>query len=212
MIDNSVINAPMSADYIRKIETHVDDYMYGKEFNELFPDIEFVKLTNNDEKHNGYQYYDGLNIDVNEFNNDYYCSKGGFYFTIKPFAHKWVIYRPNDVMHHIRRVTIPNDAKVFIEDYGIFKTDKFILDKKEPISTDMYVNYVKFKIKYNISYSTNEYLCDLFATIRNNEFYLECTRFNYHALQYIPIDMLNEEICGEALKQFWYCTSTLHTC
>lgn len=192
----------LTPEYIYKIRTHLDGYISGKQFNELFPDIEFVKLTNENENHNGYQYHDDMNIDIIEFDITYYCCKGGMYFTLKSGAHRWVIYKPDNVMRYIRKVLIPNDAKVFIEDYYSFKTDKFILDKKEPITTDTYVNYVKLNMKQNIiSFLENKFLYNLFAVVKNNEFYLECAKYDYRVLQYIPINMLSDEICSEALKQ-----------
>src|SRR5579872_4275846 len=44
-------------------------YLSGTEFNNLFPDISFVLLTNSDEVHNDYKFNDGININTSKFND-----------------------------------------------------------------------------------------------------------------------------------------------
>lgn len=46
----------------------------GAQFNKQFKGTRFVKLTNESCYHNEYQYKDGLNIDILEFN-----SRKGFF-------------------------------------------------------------------------------------------------------------------------------------
>lgn len=41
----------------------------------------YYKITNKDEKHNGFQYQDGLNVLDGEFAEEGLCVKGGLYFT-----------------------------------------------------------------------------------------------------------------------------------
>jgi|SRR5579872_928110 len=106
--------------------------MSGKEFNDLFPDILPIKLTNETEKHRDYQFHDGLNIDHHEFDHTVCYTKGGFYFTTKQYAHKWIYYG-YQIMTYVRKVTIPDDARVYIENKTEYKTDKFILGEKEVI-------------------------------------------------------------------------------
>jgi hypothetical protein len=40
----------------------------GKEFNKLFENVEFYKLTDESENHNNFQFIDGLNVDTKIFN------------------------------------------------------------------------------------------------------------------------------------------------
>ena len=52
----------------------------GSQFNELYKDQKFVKLTNENECHNNFQYKDGLNVDTIKFNPTGLCQPGGLYF------------------------------------------------------------------------------------------------------------------------------------
>src|SRR5579872_1654884 len=82
--------------FILEISKFIGKVMSGKEFNEIFSGVDFVKLTNESENHNDYQFHDGLNIDQHEFKHDKKCSKGGFYFTSIGGISKWCFY--NDMI------------------------------------------------------------------------------------------------------------------
>src|SRR5579872_2898330 len=104
--------------YTNLLEKEITGYV----FNNLFGDITFFKLTNINEKHNGFQFKDGLNIDTNEFNPIGCCRSGGIYFACENKIWKWVKYNDNvGPMYYVRRVMIPNDARVYIEKHK-FKT------------------------------------------------------------------------------------------
>lgn len=186
-----------------KLADHIGEEMSGKQFNNLFvvPNIntefDFVKLTNKYEDHNNFQFQDGFNKDIHEFNHDTPCSKGGFYFTTKSFAYMWICYNNYDLMHYMRIVTIPNNAKVYIESGNKFKTDKFILGGKKSISMDIYVNGIMFN-RYSYNSKVMEYIFDC---LKNITLYTELVKYDGCMLQYIPYDMRDEEICTEALRQ-----------
>jgi hypothetical protein len=48
----------------------------GEEFNEQYKDYKFVKLTNETENDNGFQFKTGLNVNHSEFNPVGQCSPG----------------------------------------------------------------------------------------------------------------------------------------
>ncbi len=112
--------------------TSKDNYsvMSGKDFNDEFHYSEhdiaygratFIKLTNETENHNGFQFKDGLNVDTHEFDEN--NPKTGIYFTTMRFIETWCYYKQQK-MEHVRHVIIPDDAKVYVEDdHCIFKTD-----------------------------------------------------------------------------------------
>ena len=106
----------------------------GKQFNEKYPNTLFVKLTNKQSLHNGYQYKNGLNILDGDFNEENICAKGGLYFCAYNDFGKWVNYREMK-MEYMWTVKIPDDAKVVVMDEKI-KTDKFILSDKKEIWTN----------------------------------------------------------------------------
>lgn len=105
--------------------TSVNISYTGKEFNQKFKDIIFVKLTNKDEYHNGFQFKTGLNEDVVEFNPSGDCLSGGIYFCEFYKIYKWIKYNQQRMVN-LRVVTISDDAQVY-ETCDKFKADKLIL-------------------------------------------------------------------------------------
>lgn len=172
----------------------------GIEFNNIFPNTNFVKLTNDMENHNNFQFHDGLNIDTIPFNPTGVCKKGGIYFIIKENAWKWITYK-NIITKYIREVIIPDDARVYIE-AGKFKTDKIILEKRELINKNIYLAHV---IHHNNYYDV---LC--------NNAYVHFVKLDGMYLQYVPSLFRNEEICTEAVKQnadaLQYVPTFMHGC
>src|SRR5665647_1264961 len=62
------------------------------EFNRQYNNgTKFVKLTYESENHNGMQYQDGLNVDIEPFLAYNYC-KGGIYFCRFDKMEKWLCY------------------------------------------------------------------------------------------------------------------------
>lgn len=179
------------------ISHYINKEMSGSEFNKLFPDIKCIKLTNKSEIHNEFMFKDGLNIDIHDFNHDRECSKGGFYFTKDEYICDWIYYN-NNVMCHTRKVTIPDDAYVFIEAYNKFKTNKFILEPKESIGTDIYMKFIKFGRIGNNSLSA------FFDSLNNQEIFMEALKFNGLMLKYTPSHLKTIEMCVEAVKEDSY--------
>jgi hypothetical protein len=118
----------------------------GKIFNQFakFHNMELVKLTNVNELHNGYQFKGGLNEDTLRFMPYGSCSAGGIYFIPKTDELLWYKYA-DKVMYWRRSVTVPDDARVYIEchyDNGFwsekrlvvkFKANKIILGEREKL-------------------------------------------------------------------------------
>ena len=97
----------------------VGQEMTGKFFNEEFPDKLFIKIMNDDDNHRGYQYQTGANTTDGDFYPYGRCQAGGLYFfDVANFAEQ--LY---DWGKYYRVVTIPDDARVYIEDRKA-KTDK----------------------------------------------------------------------------------------
>ena len=98
----------------------------GRKFNQLYGHKMFYKLLYENETHNGLRYETGLNVllETETFNPTGECSKGGIYF-----ADIYNIFCEYTMHHWIRRVTIPDDARVYVEDKK-FKTDGIILGNR----------------------------------------------------------------------------------
>src|SRR3989339_2073204 len=96
----------------------------GREFNEQYKDYEFYKLLNEDLTNKGFKYVDGLNVEHINYCPKIKCLKGGLYFTEKNKISMWI---DHNNYYFIAKVSIPNDAKVYIEKNN-FKSSMLIVD------------------------------------------------------------------------------------
>jgi hypothetical protein len=93
--------------------------------------MNYYKITNEDEIHNGMKYKTGLNIDTQPFNPSGRCEPGGIYFSREDiFA--FLSYDS----YWIRKVTLPKDAQVYEdpEQPKKWKANKVILGRKYRIT------------------------------------------------------------------------------
>lgn len=106
-------------------------YRTGSVFNCMVKGgVKFWKITSGDEKHHGFQYVTGLNIDSVPFSPEDDCLSG-LHFTSTEYVTKWSnIYTRDDDMW-IRPVTIPDDAKVVVYSNWKIKADRIILGPKQ---------------------------------------------------------------------------------
>lgn len=110
--------------------------MYGDEFYKKYPNIQLIKLTNETENHNNFQFKTGLNIDTVKFNFIDECSPGGIYFCETNKINLWLNYNTYPMVY-ARLVTIPNDSLISIK-LNKFKADKIILSERVYIK-DLYI-------------------------------------------------------------------------
>lgn len=164
----------------------------AQEFKQKFKDTVFIKLTNVDKNHNGFQYQTGLNKDPIPFNSHNSGQSGGLYFCALDKLVDWLDYSDKP-LPYIRVVSFPDNAMIY-EEQHTFKADQLILSEKSKIKElDIWkdskycLRIVKQKGDF-IKYITNQ----------TNEICLEAVRSSGTALQYI----LNQtdEICLEAIK------------
>ena len=185
-------------------------------FNNIFSGINFIKLTNETENHHNFQFQDGLNIDTNKFAPIGSCNKGGIYFIDEKEAYEWIWYN-SDVgpMIHMRKVIIPSDARVYIEDHK-FKADKIILGSREKISKNIYIQCFK-KDHQNIEFIPNEHknkeMCELAVTsdglflkyvpdeLKDENICVIAVNKDCIALRYVPHIFLNYALCMDVVKK-----------
>ena len=67
----------------KRVQDYMHNEMSGEKFCTFFPNLSkrLVKLTNETECHNGFQFKTGLNEDTIPFDPTGECKKGGIYFT-----------------------------------------------------------------------------------------------------------------------------------
>jgi hypothetical protein len=117
----------------------------GKQFNEYFaPVMDYYKVTDVSENHNGLQFHDGLVEDIKPFDKNTDCDYG-IYFSHVP--DNWTrLYNCSSRMCHLRRVTLPNDAIVKIE-LNKVKANKVILGSVLTDSFDLKYNFSKHNLR-----------------------------------------------------------------
>ena len=93
----------------------------------------YFKITNKEENHNGFQYFDGLNILVDEFIESGSCVKGGLYFTDINNIFKFLNYGI-----YLRKVSLPfnnPDFKMVKDPDGDkWRANMIILEKRYELS------------------------------------------------------------------------------
>ncbi|AGC01967.1 ankyrin repeat protein [Acanthamoeba polyphaga moumouvirus] len=118
-IDSPIINTAIKTANIsyleRKLNKILEDFEREKiepnvVINELSHNSLYLKVTNEDECHNGFQYKDGLNILQEEFNDDpkVSCVPGRLYFTEPKYICKYLGFGI-----YLREVYLPKDNPDF---------------------------------------------------------------------------------------------------
>lgn len=203
------------------LTSYIGKEISGEEFNKIYAGIDFVKLTNETECHNNFQFEDGLNIDKQSFNPSGECKLGGIYFVKKDLAFMWTYYGcTNGVMKYIRKINIPDDARVYVET-DKFKTNKIILSPREKINREIYIAAVNHY--HDLTYipydMRNKELClDILRQIpsefgkvplelRDNEMCIDVVKRYNHALFHIPDELMNVQLCIIAVTHFPYALS-----
>ncbi|AYV78625.1 MAG: hypothetical protein Edafosvirus21_4 [Edafosvirus sp.] len=110
--------------------------IHGYLFNIITRGLNLVKLTNKIEKHNTFEFKNGLNKDIIPFNGKDFCKPGGIYFIDEADIDIWRKYS-SKVMYWKRHVIVPPFAQVYIEFCRIdglkFKASEVILEERIPI-------------------------------------------------------------------------------
>src|SRR3989339_756209 len=186
----------------------------GEEFNEKYKGHVFYKLFKKDLTNFKYTYVDGLNVDLNNFNqNNIYSSKLDFYDKNNISCYLSI----EDCF--ITTISIPNDANVCVK-YEKFISDKLIIDITNKITIkDFCKNAVEIN-PYTLKYvnEQTEELCK-FAVSRecrmlkyvkeqNEELCKIAVSRNGIMLKYVKEQ--TEELCKIAVKQNGYALKYVH--
>ena len=181
--------------------------------------MDYIKLTTENNTHNGYQYKEGLNCLDGEFNNEKICGSGGLYFCRKEDSYKLINYN-DKVMYYIWDVELCEDSKI-VDMGDKLKTDKFILSNKRSIwdnkelcklSVSENGNALEFVKPEFMSYE----ICKLavqqsgyalqyvIPELMTDEICKLAVQRDGYALKYVPSKLMNEEICKLAVQQDGY--------
>lgn len=84
----------------------------------------FFRWMNRKKNHRGFQYKEGLNVDVLKFKPSGSCKQGGLYFASLSTIDKWRRYGECGSFHLI---ALPSDEIVYVDGQDKFKVHSFIL-------------------------------------------------------------------------------------
>ena len=185
--------------------SHFGHVFTGIEFNELHKNKSFWKITNKSEKHNGFEFSSGLNVDKKPFiswGRKKPDATGGIYFY--EFSHivNWVgnsmlsiIGSSTDIDslrgEYIRQVIIPDDTEVYVEDKK-FKANKIVLLDRENIWLD---NKICTMMVRNNGLSLKYVKC------KTDKICMYAVSVCPSALKYVDTKFQTEHICLYAIKK-----------
>jgi len=169
----------------------------------MFRTAQYFRLTNEEECHCGFQYKDGLNVDTNKFHPYGKCQQGGLYFFSREEIWKYPSYIGGaDKVHWVREVTLPDDAKVHLED-GKRKADRFVLGPRRRFNpytffSDNFTYDEKLEVVKQNGYSIH-----YFVDSATDEMKLEAVKQDGNSICYF-VDSATDEMKLEAVKQDGY--------
>ena len=155
----------------------------GAEFKKLYPDITFVKLTNERENHNGFQFKTGVNRDHLPFNPEGVCQPGGIYICPSHLFYKWLSY--NEKMFWFRIVTIPDNAQIYDESSDKVKVDHLILSERKSIDEGRDLWLQACKLDHGVLQCVPE-------SLKDREMCLTACKQKGSALRYVPESLEDE--------------------
>jgi hypothetical protein len=174
----------------------------GKEFNEMNPDTTFYKLLNKNLTHFGFYYKHGINTDTVPFNPSGECSEGGLYFTDQENIPFWLEY--NFIFRwYMCKVTIPNHAKVFIENCK-YKTDVFVLNLNNKIEISSWEGWENFNYRKRAVCKNGWALIYLRNELRTRELSELAVKQNGYLLKYVRDEFLTQELSECAVKYRYF--------
>jgi hypothetical protein len=136
----------------------------------------YVKLTNKECIHNGFEYKEGLNIDIHPFNDNYVCKRGGLYFCRYKDLSLWHSYNHMN-MYWIWDVSLPENEKV-IDMGDKLKAHCIILSNKRCIWDDY---DICLKIVKHVPWRFR----DINTKLQSDEICKIALKYDANALQYI---------------------------
>ena len=176
----------MGASVVSPLKLEIGHVYSGLEFNHLL-NRKLYKCISKDEKHYGFQYKTGMNVDTIPFYPHFECRGGGLYFSTAEYV---LTYSQDYDAFHLRRVVIPNDARVYVETQK-YKADKIILEEE--------ILYFDEDPKVCIEAIKQKDLALQYVKDQPPEICMEVVKQNGSALQFVKDQ--TPEICMEAVKR-----------
>jgi hypothetical protein len=175
----------------------LSDYIFqeitGAKFNSLIKDQIWCKLIKKSKVHNGFEFKSNtLNVDTLVFNPRGYCLPGGIYCANIKDMHIWYNYGGllTEPMYYYSIVSIPNDARVYVEPGIKVKTDTLYLNDFKVIWDDK---------KIVLDIIKNDGLAIQYVTNQTHELCLEAIKYDPFTLEYVKKQ--TTIICIETVKR-----------
>lgn len=166
----------------------------GREFNKLTTGQIFFKILNNNWTHYQFKYQVGLNIDNIAFDPVGDCRAGGLYFTS---FENIGLFSSYDTL--VSRVTIPSDAKVYVEDRK-YKADKFELDNPIKIN-NFYIEYYSVKNSLKLRALRKDGLLIEYIKNQTQELCDAAVEENPYSIRYVQEKFRTQELKDKALRR-----------
>lgn len=211
------------AGYDSLMKCDIDGLTFARNFPERM-----VKLTCEDEVHNGITYHDGENVDVLPWNPRSECQPGGLYFCAISEISRFLYYgfriRGVVLMVYIRSVFIQPDARVYVEPNKKFKANKFFLGPRQLLFPMLSLGDKKRYVECYVSNQQSrrdpamqsQMVWDMLLQLapshvaervpspstRNLEGCVSCiVRKQYHFLRFMPADLFVQPLLLNLLAQ-----------
>ena len=160
--------------------------------------MQYYKITNFEENHNGFQYKDGLNILDKPFEEKGSCVRNGLYFTTLEHIQKFYCYGVN-----LREVHLPVDdpefRMVMDPDGDKYRANKIILGKKYSL-----FDPETYRI-FGLDISQNKYLIDDACSYGRTDVLMWWSKSNI-LLEYSTsaVDMASANGLIDVLEWWWW--------
>ena len=199
---NAIIDNTIIEEDTQNTDMYSDMVINGSTFNAIYRDIHLVKLTNESGTHRYFQYTEGLNIDYKKFGA---TTKYGLYFCDINTICEWNKYY-SDPLKYIWDVSIPSDARVVICN-NKFKTDKFNLSNKRPITQHIYLKIINMISNPNIIISSIiEYITVLpeeyIPKTHMDDIWKALININPEVIKDIPTEYRTYNVCLYAAQNY----------
>ena len=159
----------------------------GREFNEIYKNINLYKFLNNNLTHYKFKYVVGLNEDIFPFNPTGECLEGGLYFCEESKCNLHFL----QYGQKLALIKIPNDARVYVEQ-DKFKSNKLIIKQ--------IINFADVDDNFWLNIVPKNYYAFKFVKIQTPSICELAVQQNCHVLQFVKNQ--TEEMCISAVKRW----------
>jgi GNAT superfamily N-acetyltransferase len=164
----------------------------------IAPGTRFARVMKADERHNDFQFRDGLNVLTQEWKPTH--GAGGMYFCLVGDVVRWVehygVEHPGCTAAWVREVTLPDDARVAKKASDAYKADRLFLGPKVSIS-----DWFNASPQRTLEAVSARGLALKYVRARTRELCLAAVRVDGMALEWVPGALCTPDVVATAVAQ-----------